>query len=78
VSGDDPGRRQLPREARGCAGKRRETARYQATIAGKRSVSLKLVRRLTIVSRRATRAGTRITGRLSARADAGGSRSLDG
>jgi DNA-binding beta-propeller fold protein YncE len=44
---------------------RRATVRYQATIAGRRSASLKLVRGLTIVSRRTTRAGTRITARLS-------------
>jgi DNA-binding beta-propeller fold protein YncE len=44
----------------------RTTVRYQATIAGRRSAALKLVRRLTISSRRTTSAGTRITGRLSA------------
>ena len=44
---------------------RRTTVRYQATIAGRRSASLKLVRALTIVSRRTTRAGTRITARLT-------------
>jgi DNA-binding beta-propeller fold protein YncE len=44
---------------------RRATVRYQATIAGRRSASLRLVRQLTIVSRRTTSAGTRITARLS-------------
>jgi hypothetical protein len=44
---------------------RRATVRYQATIAGRRSATLKLARQLTIVSRRAIRAGTRITARLS-------------
>jgi hypothetical protein len=44
---------------------RRTTVRYQATIAGRRSASLKLGRQLTIVSRRTTPAGTRITGRLA-------------
>ncbi len=44
---------------------RRTTVRYQATVAGRRSAPLKLVRDLTIVSRRTTRAGTRLTARLS-------------
>jgi uncharacterized repeat protein (TIGR01451 family) len=43
----------------------RATVRYQATIAGKRSSALKLMRQLTIVGRHATPAGTRITARLS-------------
>ncbi|MGH2943684.1 MAG: hypothetical protein ACRDLN_13020, partial [Solirubrobacteraceae bacterium] len=45
--------------------KRRATARYQATIQGRRSATLRLVRQLTIVGRRTTRAGTRITARLA-------------
>jgi hypothetical protein len=44
---------------------RRATVRYQATVAGRRSASLRLVRRLAIVGRRTARAGTRITGQLS-------------
>jgi hypothetical protein len=43
----------------------RAQARYQATVAGRRSEPVKLARRLTIVSRRASAAGTRVTVQLS-------------
>ncbi len=43
----------------------RATTRYQATVAGRRSDALKLVRRLTIVSRRTSAAGTRVTVQVS-------------
>ncbi len=43
----------------------RATTRYQATVAGRRSDAMKLVRRLTIVSRRTSAAGTRVTVQVS-------------
>jgi hypothetical protein len=49
------------------------TVRYQATIGRQRSATLKLVRRLTIVSSATTPAGTRITAQLSG---AGGRRKI--
>jgi hypothetical protein len=42
----------------------RASVRYRATVAGQRSRTLKLERKLLIVSRHVTSAGTRITGRL--------------
>jgi DNA-binding beta-propeller fold protein YncE len=63
IQADGSFRTTLPLPAR----KRLATVRYQATIAKQRSATLKLVRQLTIVSSRATSAGTRITAQLSGR-----------
>lgn len=45
--------------------RQRATTRYQATVAGRRSEALKLVRRLTVVTRRTSAAGTRVTVQVS-------------
>jgi hypothetical protein len=47
------------------AGPDRSTVRYEATIAGQRSAALKLVRRLVIVGRTTTAAGTRISAQVA-------------
>ena len=47
---------------------KRSVVRYRATVSGKRSQTLKLKRKMVITSRRATAAGTRVSGRISGNA----------
>jgi len=61
IQADGSYRTTLPLPSR----KHRATVRYQATIAGQRSATLKLVRQLTIISLRTTPAGTRIAAQLT-------------
>jgi DNA-binding beta-propeller fold protein YncE len=61
IQADGSFRTTLPLPAR----RHRASVRYQATIEGRRSATLRLVRQLTIVGRRTTGAGTRITAQLA-------------